>query len=310
MSQLSNRELKSQVREFWNELSCDAQVASAPKFSFEYFEEIEAFRYHDQPFIHSFAQFSRYRGKRVLEVGFGSGTDFIQWLRAGAHGSGIDLTAEGLENLTRRIEIYGLPQPEKILEADAEELPFPSDHFDLGYSFGVLHHSPDTEKAVAELVRVVRPGGEIKIMVYNRHSIYVFNQWVKCGLLRGKPFQTLKSILWNHIESTGTKGYARSELRAMFSRLPLDPVVVHTEATSADYLSASKFALLNAIYRACLRLSSGGRDWSPEDYAERSRAGISSRRNSRSRQRERIVFTGNRLGFFHCITAKKMPMTR
>jgi SAM-dependent methyltransferase len=308
MSQVSNRDLKSQVREFWNELSCDTQVASAPKFSLDYFEEIETFRYHDQPFIHSFAQFSRYHGKRVLEVGFGSGTDFIQWLRAGAHASGIDLTPEGLENLMRRIQIYQLPPPEKILEADAEELPFPSDHFDLGYSFGVLHHSPDTEKAIAELVRTVRPGGEIKMMLYNRHSIYVFNQWVKCGLLRGKPFQTLKSILWNHMESTGTKGYTRCELRDMLLPLPLRDIVVHTEATSADCLSASMFAPLNALYRACLRLTAGSRDWHAEDYVERPRAGVTSRRNLPSRETERIVFTGNRLGFFHCITAKKLPV--
>src|SRR6202790_4100093 len=204
-------ELKGQVREFWNRLSFDTQVASSLKFSLEYFQEIESFRYLDQPFIHAFAQFTHYHGKRVLEVGFGAGTDFIQWLRAGARVSGIDLTPEALDNLTRRIQAYGLPAPEQILVADAEELPFESDTFDLGYSFGVLHHSPDTEKAMAELVRVVQPGGEIKIMLYNRHSIYVFNQWVKFALLRGKPWRSLRSILCNHIESVGTKGYTRGE---------------------------------------------------------------------------------------------------
>src|SRR5438477_4688792 len=95
--------VKEQVRDFWNQQSCDTHVAKAAKFSKEYFEEIEAYRYHDQPFIHSFAQFSRYHGKKVLEVGFGAGTDFIQWLRAGAIANGIDLTAEALDNLTHRI---------------------------------------------------------------------------------------------------------------------------------------------------------------------------------------------------------------
>src|SRR2546422_824443 len=82
--------------------------------------------------------------------------------------------------------------------ADAERLPFASDSFDLGYAFGALHHSPDTEKAIEELLRVVAPGGEIKIMLYNRHSIYVLNVWVKHALARGRPWKSLRWALWNH----------------------------------------------------------------------------------------------------------------
>ena len=91
--------LKEQVRAFWNRESCDVVQAHAEKFSREYFEQIERWRYADQPFIHSFAQFTRYHGKRVLEVGFGAGTDLIQWLRAGARVSGIDLTEEALAKM-------------------------------------------------------------------------------------------------------------------------------------------------------------------------------------------------------------------
>src|SRR5689334_4329088 len=164
-------ELKSQVKQFWERQSCDTDQARSGKFSRDYFEEIEQWRYADQPFIHSFAQFTRYRGKTVLEVGFGAGTDFLQWLRAGAIASGIDLTEEALANLTHRLQVYGLPAPERLQVGDAENLPFESNSFDLGYSWGVLHHTPNTEKAIGELVRVVRPGGEIKIMLYNRHSL-------------------------------------------------------------------------------------------------------------------------------------------
>src|SRR5260221_11498943 len=115
--------LKSQVKNYWNRQSCDTAAASSGKFSAEYFEEIEAWRYSDQPRIHSFAQLTRYHRKRVLEVGFGAGTDFIQWLRAGARASGVDLTEEALANLTHRIRVYGLPEPESIQVADAESLP-------------------------------------------------------------------------------------------------------------------------------------------------------------------------------------------
>ena len=126
--------LKGEVKAFWNRESCDTNQAEAEKFSRAYFEQIEQWRYRDQPFIHAFAQFTRYHGKRVLEVGFGAGTDFIQWLRAGARVSGIDLTEEALANVSHRIQVYGLPQPEGMQVADAENLPFPSNTFDLGYS--------------------------------------------------------------------------------------------------------------------------------------------------------------------------------
>src|SRR5688500_15847092 len=105
MSDSSSNQLKAAVKDFWNKESCDTWHTNAGKFTREYFDQIEEWRYRDQAFIHSFAQFTRYRGKRVLEVGFGAGTDFIQWLRAGAIVSGVDLTEEGLANLTHRIRI-------------------------------------------------------------------------------------------------------------------------------------------------------------------------------------------------------------
>src|SRR5580704_9265690 len=103
MQEHGNEQLKTEVKQFWNRASCETEHTHSQKYSVEYFDEIERFRYSTQPFIHSFAQFTRYHGKRVLEVGFGAGTDFIQWLRAGALASGVDLTEEALENITRRI---------------------------------------------------------------------------------------------------------------------------------------------------------------------------------------------------------------
>lgn len=297
---MSEREpLKQQVQDYWNRQSCDTHIATSKKFSREYFEEIESFRYKDQPFIHSFAQFTRYRGKRVVEVGFGAGTDFIQWLRGGAFVSGIDLTQEGLDNLTHRINAYGLPPPQSLQVADAEQLPFDSNYFDLGYSFGVLHHTPNTEKAIAELIRVVRPGGEIKIMLYNRRSLCVFKTWVKHALLRGRIFKEFRWAMWNHMESIGTKGYSRAELASMFSKLPVENVRVHTEMTSADYLAFSAIKPINLFCRAGLRLAGNKPGWKRSDYPDDSpESKVETNTNE-------IEFTGNRLGFFHCISAIK-----
>lgn len=291
--------LKSEVQSFWNRQSCDTYIATSEKFSREYFEEIESFRYKDQPFIHAFAQFTRFRGKRVLEVGFGAGTDFIQWLRAGAVATGIDLTQEGLDNLSNRIRVYGLPAPESIRVADAEKLPFESNQFDLGYSFGVLHHSPNTEQAISELVRVVRPGGSVKFMVYNVRSLCVIKTWVKYALLRGHIFKGPRWAIWHHMESPGTKAYTRAELARILEKLPLENVEVRTEMTAADYLAFSAIKPLNLFCRALLRLVGNRPIWKRSDYPD-DKARTQGKVHSKT-----IEFTGNRLGFFHCISAIK-----
>lgn len=302
----SNAEkLKEQVREFWNQQSCDTQVAQSAKFTRAYFEEIESFRYFDQPFIHSFAQFTRYRGKKVLEVGVGAGTDFIQWLRAGAKVSGIDLTQEALDNLRHRIAVYDLPPPESIQVADAENLPFASNSFDLGYSFGVLHHSPNTKKAIHELARVVRPGGEIKIMLYNRHSIWALNQWIKYALLKGRPWKNLGWVLWNYNESIGTKAYTRKELIKILSDAGLQKISIRTELTSADYLGSSSFFSLNLLYRIAIRLAGESYGWHPSHYVERADSIEKERPQKEIAPSLNPVITGNRLGFYHCISAVK-----
>lgn len=234
MPETSPTELKAEVKAFWNQQSCDTWHTKAAKFTREYFEQIEQWRYADQPFIHSFAQFTRYRGKRVLEVGFGAGTDFIQWLRAGAVASGVDLTEEALANLTHRLRLYNLPLPENMQVADAENLPFPSGTFDLGYSWGVLHHTPNTERALAELVRVVRSGGEIKVMLYNRHSLCAFKHWIKYALLRGRPWKSFAWVLCHHMESPGTKAYTHAEVARMLAPLGLTDIRMETYVTPWD----------------------------------------------------------------------------
>jgi ubiquinone/menaquinone biosynthesis C-methylase UbiE len=262
MSELSAEPLKAEVKAYWNRQSCETDHAHAQKFSREYFEEIERFRYSTQPFIHSFAQFTRYHGKRVLEVGFGAGTDFIQWLRAGAIVSGIDLTEEALANLTHRIEAYGLPKPEHIQVGDAENLPFPSDSFDLGYSWGVLHHTPDTAKAIRELVRVVRPGGEVKIMLYNRHSLNAVHSWVKYALLKGRPWKSIRWVMWHYQESVSTTTYTRAEIVKLFTALGLRDIQVDALMMRTDSTRQPGGFLIRPLLRAFLALTEPWLGWS------------------------------------------------
>jgi ubiquinone/menaquinone biosynthesis C-methylase UbiE len=229
------RTLKRAVHDYWNAGVCNAEDGIAPKYTREYFDQIERARYSTQPEIFSFAQFTRAHGLKVLEIGVGAGTDFLQWVRAGAHAYGVDLTEAAVEHTKRRLEVYGL-KSEEVRVADAEALPYRSDSFDLVYSWGVIHHSPDTNRALSELVRVCRSGGRLKVMVYHRHSLLAYRTWIRFALLRAHPERSLAWALAHHVESAGTKGYTVSEARRMLRRLPVKDVRVRPMLSSYDVL--------------------------------------------------------------------------
>lgn len=240
-------DLKAGVRAFWERESCGTHVAASPKFTRAYYEEIEAHRYRAEPEIFAFAQFTRHHGQRVLEVGVGAGTDFVQWLRAGCQVSGVDLTEEAIGHVRRRLALEGL-QAEDLRVGDAEALPYPADRFDVVYSWGVIHHSPDPARALAELVRVARPGGTIKLMVYHRRSLNAWFRWLRFGPLAGR----LRSISWvlaHHLESPGTRAFIRREVAALASRLPVDVVAMRSPATRYDLQSDAR-----AIVRGAARV--------------------------------------------------------
>ena len=245
-------QLKSEVARYWNQASCGTDHVQETKFSREYFERIESHRYAVEPEIFSFAQFTRFHGAKILEVGIGAGTDFIQWIRAGALAYGIDLTAEALENVQRRLKIYGL-KAEEVSVADAEHLPYPAGFFDLVYSWGVIHHSPDTKKCLGEIIRVTKPGGTIKIMIYNRHSLVVFYRYLRTALFKGRPFRSFSNVLFYEVESLGTKGYTLKEVRSMLRGQPVSIEQLKSTVTSHDLLKAkSKFARFFAHIAAFL----------------------------------------------------------
>lgn len=252
MSTPNNQELKKVVQTYWNAASCGTEVTNKSKFSLQYFQEIEDHRYSIESEIFSFAQFSRFHGKKVLEVGVGAGTDFMQWVRSGAHCYGIDLTQEAIENTTHRLELYGLKAAE-LQVADAEHLPYVNNSFDLVYSWGVIHHSPDMIQCLKEIIRVTQPGGTIKLMLYNRRSLFAFYQYLISGLGKGKPFQTLTTVLYNHQESIGTKAYTFGEIKKIMADLPVNITQLKATVSQHDllYYKAKPFRWL-AYAAACM----------------------------------------------------------
>ena len=207
--------LKEAVRAHWEADPCGSRLADAEPGSREFFDQVEAERYRLEPFIPSFAEFDRWRGKHVLEIGVGLGTDFVRFARAGAKVTGIDLTEAAAALVRKRLALEGLDGD--VQAADAEALPFEDGSFDLVYSWGVLHHTPNTERALDEVKRVLAARGEARIMLYSRRSWFALGVWGKTALLRGKPWRSFTDVLAEHVESPGTKAYARRELDELFS---------------------------------------------------------------------------------------------
>lgn len=174
-----NANLKDRVRTFWQEHPCGTKFADTEPGSRRFFEMVEKHRYQKEWHIPSAAGFAQTKDLRVLEIGCGLGTDGAQFAKAGADYTGTDLTGAAVDLARRRFELFELSGTFQI--ADAESLDFPDNSFDLVYSHGVLHHTPDTAGAVREIHRVLRPGGRAVIMIYHRGS---YNYRVNISLLR------------------------------------------------------------------------------------------------------------------------------
>ena len=171
--------LKEQVRAFWQEHPCGSKFADAPRGTRAFYERVREHRYAKEWHIPAAAGFAGASGLEVLEIGCGLGTDGAEFARAGARYTGVDLTDAAVELARRNFEQQDLAG--EFRTADAENLDFADATFDLVYSHGVLHHTPDTERAVSEVHRVLKPGGRAVVMLYHRDSL---NYRLNIGLLR------------------------------------------------------------------------------------------------------------------------------
>ncbi len=195
-------------------------------------------RYRLEPWIAPFARFSEGRGRRVLEMGTGMGADHLEWVRSGADAFGIDFAPGSVQHTADRLRLDG--RSPRVLVADGEQLPFPSSSFDLIYSWGVAHHSPDTERFVAEAARVLRPGGSARFAIYHTWSWGVGLIWLRHGLLRGRLVSAHR-VIAEHLESPGTRLYSRKQARQLFER-HFGHVEVHTQLGLGDLLTMAPSA--------------------------------------------------------------------
>jgi ubiquinone/menaquinone biosynthesis C-methylase UbiE len=220
-------EAKQRAREQWQEDPCGAVYAREEEFGTkEFFDEVERYRYEEYaPWMHDVMGFDQFAGQRLLEVGCGMGTDLLQFARGGAICTGVDLTPRSIEIARHRFSLYGLQAD--FLLTDGERLPFPDASFDVVYSNGVLHHTPDIAAAIREIHRVLKPGRVAKVMIYYRHSLNYWGEMIlhrgilRAELLRGRSPEEIMGR-WVEYSETGAeplvKVYSRSEAQKLFEQ--------------------------------------------------------------------------------------------
>lgn len=222
---------KEVVQDFWNRNVNQVSFLKTPEIgSRAFFEESEALRYryhyHLLPLFDQLAQ--QYPGGKLLEVGCSMGTDLRQLAQRNFQVTGIDLTEVAIELAKQHFKLYGLDADLRV--DDAENLKFEDNTFDVVYSFGVLHHTPDTEQSVREIWRVLREGGTAVVMLYHRHSLnYIAHQLLNIPAdgSRSDPVPIART-------------YSRSQIRELFSQFSEVQVDV-------DYLFGTGWGVVNRL---------------------------------------------------------------
>lgn len=229
--------LKALVKIHWENEPCGSRYGTDAERRL-YFQEISEARYALEPYIPAFARFESAAGKRVLEIGVGAGADFEHWCRYAEHATGVDLTEAATQLTAERMALSGVSADRyDLLTADAENLTFDSNTFDIIYSWGVLHHTPRTANAFGETLRVLRPGGTLRAMIYHVPSWTGFLLYLQYGLLRGKPGMSAKQAIYHHLESPGTKAYTLKEARRLLKKVGFSDIQLSTKLGPGDLLT-------------------------------------------------------------------------
>ena len=215
---------KDEVQKQWNNDACGSQyVEKAQPNTLEWYLEAERYRYGTYaPWMHNVMEFGRHRGEKVLEIGAGLGTDLSQFAKNGSICTDLDLSAGHLEHAKRSFALRQLPC--RFVHGDAENMPFETGEFDVVYSNGVIHHTPNTTRVIQEIHRILKPGGKAIIMVYAENSWHYWMRIVREIGIQNSDLEAISpgEIMSRNVEiSTNNqrplvKVYGAARLRQMF----------------------------------------------------------------------------------------------
>ncbi|HET7697838.1 MAG TPA: class I SAM-dependent methyltransferase [Vicinamibacterales bacterium] len=223
------------VHDFWNHESCGEVYARGGSVREQLAAQART-RYELEPYLAPFARFTEARGAAVLEIGVGMGADHLQFAEQHPRRLvGLDLTTRALAHTRNRLVLEG--HAPRLLQADAERLPFPDASFDLVFSWGVLHHTADVAGAIREVHRVLVPGGRARVMLYHRNSWTVDMLWLRYAVAAGRPWRSRRAVVGERLESPGTQAFTRAEAERLFA--PFAHAAVRPQLAFTDLLEGA-----------------------------------------------------------------------
>jgi SAM-dependent methyltransferase len=190
------------VRDYWNRHIHDLEITKHPVGSPGFFADLDQYHFEKLHHLLGLVPFDGYRGKPVLEVGCGAGTDLVRFARGGAIVTGVDISSSAIALARQNFEQQNLQAD--LREADGERLPFPAGTFDLVYAHGVVQYTASDGALVAECLRVLKSGGEAIFQVYNRVS------WLNA-------LSRLMKVPLEHEDAPVLKTYSASEFRTLLN---------------------------------------------------------------------------------------------
>ncbi len=254
---MQDEALKAKVREWWNDNPFAYLLAVDEEGSWEFFRNVDRkvmkwmspWAHTRYPLLSNLVDYGSLKGKRVLDIACGTGWTTEQFARAGAVVTAIDLTPNAVALTKKRLALYGLQA--EVLEADAENLPFPDQTFDYVMAWGCLMHTPDTEKAVREIHRVLKLGGTGGAMMYNKNSIHWrWALWFGKGILQGKLLKMKPQELANRYTDGAdvggnmlTKFFTPDEFENLFSIFKSRSIQIFDRPEVADSLPSRRLPL-------------------------------------------------------------------
>lgn len=236
--------LVEQIRHYWNTRIHDLEMAKSPTGSAAFFEELDAYRYEKLNYLPHSVDFGGYRGRRVLEIGCGIGTDLVRFARGGALVTGVDVSQAAIDLARRNFECAGLPAELRV--ADGCWLPYAGGHFDLVYCHGVLQYAADPGGMVREAHRVLARKGTAIFMVYNRRS---WLAWMSRNL----------GVQLEHSDAPAFQLFTIAEFDALLAIFPRRQIVPERFPVRSRLHGGLKGALYNRAFVQAFQLLP--RDW-------------------------------------------------
>ncbi len=229
----NNYSLLTSIATYWDEHIHDLAITTDPVGTPEFFRQLDEYRYEKLNYLPRLVKFSAYKGKSVLEVGCGAGIDLVRFAGGGAKVTGIDLSNTAIDLACKNIERSGHNADLRVMNGECMQ--FRDNMFDVVYAHGVLQYTADTEKMIAEIHRVLRPGGEAILMVYNKYS------WL--NLMR-----KVTRVSLEHEDAPVLKKFSVSELKQLLHPFQDYRIIPERFPVKTKLHSGWKAHLFNSVF--------------------------------------------------------------